>query len=187
MINTQSFLNSFTNFELRLHQIGNADFDLSGVRKLLDLLGNPQKQLKIIHVAGTKGKGSTCAFLAYILAMAGYKTGLFTSPHLHQINERIRILEKSQVQSAADFAGAISDDQMAEGIAFIQPAIEDLQKEGIALTYFEVLTVLALCFFVREKTDVVILETGLGGRLDATNASDAMIALITPVSPKLFA
>src|SRR5271170_6834806 len=87
-----SYLNSFVNFESQLHKMRPEDFHLNRIEKLLDLAGNPAKNLKIIHVAGTKGKGSTCAFLASILQEAGYKIGLYTSPHLHKVNERIRII-----------------------------------------------------------------------------------------------
>jgi len=181
-LNALTYLNSFVNFESQLHKLGPEDFSLNRIEKFLDLAGNPAKNLKIIHVAGTKGKGSTCAFLAGILQEAGYKVGLYTSPHLHKVNERIRILNAENIRSKDDFCGSISDDELASVLAQIRPFAAAIQNEGNILTYFEVLTVAALCYFARACVDVVILETGLGGRLDATNAVDSLIAVITPVS-----
>ena len=170
-----SYLNSFVNFESQLHKLGPEDFHLDRIQKFLDLAGNPARDLKIIHVAGTKGKGSTCAFLAFILQAAGYKVGLYTSPHLYKVNERIRILD-------GNFSGAISDTDLGDRLTFLRPYAAAIQNEGSILTYFEVLTVAALSYFAKAKVDIVILETGLGGRLDATNAANSMIAVITPIS-----
>ena len=177
-----SYLNSFVNFESQLHQLRPEDFSLNRIQKFLDLAGNPVGNLKIIHVAGTKGKGSTCAFLAGILQEAGYKVGLYTSPHLHRVNERIRILNTDNIHSKDNFSGAINDQELASVLTFLRPFAAAIQNEGNILTFFEVLTVAALCYFASSKVDVVILETGLGGRLDATNAADSSIAVITPVS-----
>ncbi len=177
-----SYLNSFVNFESLLHQLRPEDFHLNRIQKFLDLAGNPAGNLKIIHVAGTKGKGSTCAFLAGILQEAGYKVGLYTSPHLHRVNERIRILNKDNIRSKDHFSGAINDEELACVLTFLRPFAAAIQNEGNILTFFEVLTVAALCYFARAQADVVILETGLGGRLDATNAADSVVAVITPIS-----
>ena len=97
----KSYLDSFLNFEIERSSslLQKEPFRLDRIEKLLNLIGNPQKDLKIIHVAGTKGKGSTCAFLAYILAKSGCRVGLYTSPHLHEVNERIRILDLEILQS----------------------------------------------------------------------------------------
>src|ERR1700690_2118688 len=103
-----SYLNSFVNFESQLHKLRPEDFNLNRIEKFLDLAGNPAQNLKIIHIAGTKGKGSTCAFLASILQEAGKSVGLYTSPHLHRVNERIRILKAENFRSKEDFSGAIS-------------------------------------------------------------------------------
>ena len=94
-----AYLNSFNNFESQLHQLRSEDFNLNRIWRFLDLLGNPSQHLKIIHVAGTKGKGSTCALMASILHKAGYKVGLYTSPHLHKVNERMRILNAENIHS----------------------------------------------------------------------------------------
>ena len=181
-MNISTYLNSFVNFESQLHKLRAEDFNLNRIQKFLDLAGDPARNLKIIHVAGTKGKGSTCAFLAGILQEAGYKVGLYTSPHLHRVNERIRILNKDNILSKDNFSGAIDDQDLASVLTFLRPFAAAIQNEGNILTFFEVLTVAALCYFARAQAEVVILETGLGGRLDATNAVDSSIAVITPVS-----
>ena len=181
-LEVHSFLNSFTNYESHLHKLRPEDFHLNRIKHFLELAGNPAQNLKIIHLAGTKGKGSTCAFLASILQEAGYKVGLYTSPHLHRVNERIRILSPENLQSKDNFSGAIDDEELASVLTSLRPFTAAIQNEGNILTFFEVLTVAALCYFANAKVDVVILETGLGGRLDATNAVDSSIAVITPVS-----
>ena len=178
----KSYLDTFVNFESQLHQLRPEDFSLNRIQKLLDLAGNPAGNLKIIHVAGTKGKGSTCAFLAGILQEAGYKVGLYTSPHLHRVNERIRILNSENIRSKDNFSGAIDDQDLAGVLAFLRPFAAAIQNEGSILTYFEILTVAALRYFSKVQAEVAILETGLGGRLDATNAADSCVAVITPVS-----
>jgi len=180
--NGHEYLNSFVNFESQLHKLRAEDFHLARIHKFLDLCGNPQKNLRIIHVAGTKGKGSTCAFLASILQEAGYTVGLYTSPHLHKVNERIRILNTDNRRAKDSFSGAISDEDLAAVLADLRPFAAAIQNSGNVLTFFEVLTVAALCYFAQSHVDVVILETGLGGRLDATNAVDSLVAVMTSVS-----
>lgn len=147
--------------------------ELSNTRYLLKLLGNPQEQMTVVHVAGTNGKGSVCAFLAEMCRQSGKKVGLFTSPHLLDIRERIQI--DRQLVSEASFAAAceklcqISRQMIEEG--YQHPA------------YFEFLFGMAMEVFGREKPDIVILETGLGGRLDATNAVEhPAVTVITSVS-----
>ncbi len=176
------YLHSFANFETKLNSVTSKDFSLGRVEELLGFLGDPHKQLTVIHVAGTKGKGSTCAFISYILAHAGYKVGLYTSPHLHRLNERIRILDKGVAASTDDFYGMITDDHLAEIISRMRPHIASLYNRGIELTFFEVLTVIALVYFKEQNVNYVVLETGLGGRLDATNVVSSKVAVITPIS-----
>jgi dihydrofolate synthase/folylpolyglutamate synthase len=182
----QEYLDTFANYEARLHKLHSQSFDLDRVRRLLAALGNPQNRLNFIHVAGTKGKGSVAAFCAYILRASGYRVGLYTSPHLYRLHERIRVLspEAAAEDLKNDFYGAISDDELDVLVRTFRRSIDKVRKhpQTGSPTYFEVLTGLALCYFVRRKTDIVVLETGLGGRLDATNAVDAVVNGITPIS-----
>jgi len=182
MNTAHEYLHSLTNFESNLHKITPEDFHLGRVKELLAALGHPESKLKVIHIAGTKGKGSTCAMIASILQQAGFKVGLYTSPHLHRINERIRILDKNNLYSKDDFTGSMSDEQMAHITNLIRPLVAAIENKGGFLTYFEVLTAMAAVYFAQEKVDFAVLETGLGGRLDATNAFDSNIAVITPIS-----
>lgn len=142
---------------------------LDRIKKILNLLDNPQNKLKIIHIAGTNGKGSVCSILANILKHAGYKTGLYTSPHLVEYTERIKI---NDVQ--------ISQQDFAQNIEFICNLAD---KNNIPLTEFEILTVCTFKYFNENKTDIVILETGLGGRYDATNVIEhPLLTIITSIS-----
>lgn len=141
---------------------------------LLSALGNPQTRYRSVLIAGTKGKGSTAAMLESILRAAGYKTGLYTSPHLHTYRERIRVNGE-----------LISPDEFARGAGDIRAQLDDVlaaHPEFESLSTFEVMTALALDYFAREKIEVAVLEVGLGGRLDATNVVDADLSLITPIS-----
>ncbi len=141
---------------------------LERVQKLLNLYSNPQEKIKCIHVAGTNGKGSTCVMLASVLTEAGYKTGLYTSPHLVDYTERIKINGKDI--SKEEFADLIFD------------IIKTAESNNIHATEFEILTVLAFIYFDKEKVDFVVLETGLGGRLDATNIiKNPLLSIITTI------
>ena len=128
---------------------------LTRISELMNRLGNPQNHLRFIHVAGTNGKGSVCAMLSGILTAAGYKTGLFTSPHMHVVNERMRI-------NGTD----IPNDELAALVETIQPQVDAMADKP---TEFELITAMAFLYFQKQGCDVVILEAGLGGRLDATN------------------
>jgi dihydrofolate synthase/folylpolyglutamate synthase len=150
----------------------------SGVRLGLDrihtalrALGNPEGNYPALHVAGTNGKGSTCAFAASCLAEAGYKVGFYSSPHLIRVNERIRI---NGVE--------IDDASLGLRILEVLERYPDALDEPAPLTYFELGTVVALWHFARERVDVAVLETGLGGRLDATTAARPSVTAITPIS-----
>jgi len=140
---------------------------LDNIRHLLSALGEPQKALQFIHVAGTNGKGSVCAMLDSICRVAGVKTGLFTSPHLVRFNERI------QVNGVP-----IDDEAVVRGIHQIRSLISE---ERCHPTFFEITTALAFDHFRRHSVDLVILETGLGGRLDATNVVDPLVAVLTSI------
>ena len=138
---------------------------LSRVLELLDRVGKPHLNLKVIHVAGTNGKGTTCALLASILQAAGYRVGLYTSPHLVRFNERIRVNDVK-----------ISDTDIIDFLHKYRPLINEIDT-----TFFETTTVLAFEYFWRKQVDVVILETGLGGRFDATNVIMPLLSIVTPI------
>src|SRR5581483_7672575 len=132
---------------------------------LLGALGNPQTRYRSVLIAGTKGKGSTAAMLESILRAAGYKTGLYTSPHLHTYRERIRVN-----------GALIAENDFAHGVGELVPLLRELlvaHPELESFTTFEVMTTLALEHFARAEIDAAILEVGLGGRLDATNVVNA--------------
>ena len=141
---------------------------LERISSVLELLGNPQDRLKCIHVAGTNGKGSVCAIIEAVLREAGKKTGLYTSPHLFKYTERIKI-------NGVD----ISDEDFARLVFEI---CNTADKHNIHLTEFEILTAVAFKYFDENKVDVVVLETGLGGRFDATNVIKSnLCAVITHI------
>ncbi|WP_369281948.1 folylpolyglutamate synthase/dihydrofolate synthase family protein [Oscillibacter sp. GMB15532] len=142
---------------------------LERIEELMELLGNPQKRLKFIHVAGTNGKGSVCAMLSEILTRAGYTTGLYTSPHLFRINERMKV-------NGAD----ISDEELTDLARQVKPLVDGMPDQP---TEFERITAMALLYFQQKNCDVVVLEVGLGGRLDSTNVIDAPdVAVITHIA-----
>ncbi len=145
---------------------------LDNIKTLLAKLGNPEKSLKVIHVAGTNGKGSVCSMLQSVLSAAGYKTGLYTSPYIQRFNERIRINETM-----------IPDDDLAVMTMKVKTAVDEMLAEGHTHpTEFEVVTAIGLLYFNQQKTDIVVLEVGLGGRGDSTNVIDEpLAAVITPV------
>ena len=146
---------------------------LEHTRKCLDLLGSPDKDRKIIHVAGTNGKGSVCAFLSSMLEQGGFRCGLFTSPHLVKINERFQINEVM-----------ISDQRFTEAFTVVKNRADRLVEEGdYHPTYFEFLFLMGMIVFKQEDVDYIVLETGLGGRLDATNSVlSPMACVITSIS-----
>jgi dihydrofolate synthase/folylpolyglutamate synthase len=151
-----------------------SDLKLDRMRGLLDLLGNPQDRLRIVHIAGSKGKGSTSAMLAAVLRRAGYRTGLFTSPHLVRVEERIQI-DDSAI-SAAEVAGL-----MAEVAAAVQ-GLEGRTPGAARVTFFEVATALGFLHFARRRVDVAVIEVGLGGRFDSTNVCRPLVSIITSIS-----
>lgn len=141
---------------------------IANMRLLLDALGNPEKKFKVIHVAGTNGKGSVCKFLSEILKKNGYSISVYTSPHLRKYNERFEANGRY-----------ITDEEFKFYKNKVKNAIEILQKKGFeAPTLFDELTAIAYLFFKEQNTDFVILETGLGGRLDSTNTIKKPIATI---------
>ncbi|MCC0634680.1 bifunctional folylpolyglutamate synthase/dihydrofolate synthase [Clostridioides sp. ES-S-0001-02] len=146
---------------------------LENIGKLLELLGNPQETLNIIHVAGTNGKGSVCSFISNILRESGYKVGLYTSPYLETFTERIRVNGEN-----------IPQEDVARIIGLIKEKIEDMVSQGYAYpTEFEVVTAMAFYYYSEQKVDFVALEVGLGGRYDATNIiTKSLVSVITSIS-----
>ena len=150
-----------------------AKFDLANITTLCERLGQPQREFQSVHVAGTNGKGSTAAMLDSILRAAGLRTGLYTSPHLERINERIRL--DGQEISDTDFAGTFTR---------LHKMIEELLGAGKLAahpTFFECVTALAFEFFAREGSQFAVCEVGMGGRLDATNILVPEVAVITQI------
>lgn len=143
---------------------------LDRIRRLLSLLGNPERNYPIIHVAGTNGKTSTARLASAIVAGHGLRSGLFTSPHLERIEERFQL--DLEVPDERGFVDAVND---------VIPFVEILRGEGESPTYFEVTTAIALERFSNQSVDVGVVEVGLGGRLDATNAADAGVAVVTSI------
>ena len=154
-------------YDLRLF---GAKFGLENTLKLAALAGNPQNQLRFIHVAGTNGKGSTCAMLESIYRAAGLRVGLFTSPHLVSFRERIQVNRQ-----------LVSENDVVRLVEELQPLLKQF-PDGHHPTFFEVVTVMALKFFAEQKCDLVIWETGLGGRLDATNIVTPLASVITNIA-----
>ena len=147
-----------------------AKFGLENTFKLAALAGNPEKKLRFIHVAGTNGKGSTCAMLESIYRSAGLRVGLFTSPHLVSFRERIQVNRQ-----------LISENEVVRLVEELQPWLKQF-PDGHHPTFFEVVTVMALKIFAEQKCDLVIWETGLGGRLDATNIVTPLASVITNIA-----
>jgi len=181
------YLNSFANYEKNTNYSYKKDLALTRIQDFLLLLGNPQDSLRVIHVAGTKGKGSTCAFTAYILRESGFRVGLYTSPHLNDFRERIRILQPfiyNRSKEIGDFEGMISKGALLSLVAELKPVINKYNRDSKygPLSFFEVYTALAFLYFKRKQVDFAVLETGLGGRLDATNAAKSLVCGITPIS-----
>lgn len=148
-------------------------FGLSNISRLLELTGNPHETLKTVHIAGTNGKGSTAATIASIMKEAGYKVGLYTSPHLIDFTERIKINYKE-----------IEEDEVVRLTEYIRSKIQDseFKDELERITFFEFTTAMALLYFKEAEVDITVMETGMGGRLDATNVIKPMVSVITNIS-----
>lgn len=165
---TLEYLYSFVDYSLSRGLRNMAEkFDLDRMRRFLEFLGNPERAYPIIHVAGTKGKGSVCALCASALEAGGYRVGLYTSPHLQDYTERIQIN-----------GAPIPHEELIKLVDEIRPFLD----QGTEITTFEITTALALLYFARQKVTAAVLEVGLGGRLDATNAVQPNVTVITSIS-----
>lgn len=148
------------------------NFGLERVEKMLEILGNPHKDLKCIHIAGTNGKGSTTAMITSILKEEGYTVGMYTSPYLEEFEERIQINGVN-----------IPKEVLAELVGTVKNAREEVIKVGFDKpTQFEIITTLMFLYFAKEKVDYAVIEVGLGGRLDATNVIDPILSVIASIS-----
>ncbi len=162
------YLYSFVDYSLKhSSELAKADFNLDRMRLLMARLDNPQDQYPLVHVAGTKGKGSVCALIASGLESAGYSVGLYTSPHLLDYCERIQINGQP-----------VSHQGLVDLIEKIKPAVAAVPK----LTTFEITTALAFMYFAEQHVDAAVIEVGLGGRLDATNVVSPQVSVITSLS-----
>jgi dihydrofolate synthase/folylpolyglutamate synthase len=145
---------------------------LQRIKRLCDLSGNPEKDLKVIHVAGTNGKGSTTTFISSVLISQGYRVGIYTSPYIERFTERIKINNDE-----------ISENEVARLVTEISSDIEKVELEGMERpTEFEIITACAFKYFREQQVDFVLLEVGLGGRFDATNIVNPVLSVITTIS-----
>ena len=165
---TLDYLYSFVDYSLtRSLRYSPEKFDLGRMAVLAAALGSPHRQYPVVHVAGTKGKGSTSAMIASVLQTAGYKVGLYTSPHLVDYTERIQVNRQP-----------VSHEQLVELVERLKPEVVKIEQ----LTTFELTTAAAFLYFAEEKVDIAVIEVGLGGRLDATNIVDPRVSVITSLS-----
>jgi len=163
-----AYLHSLTDYEMkRVRRYTPEAFDLSRVERLLEAVGNPHRRFRSVHIAGTKGKGSTAAMVESCLRAAGYRTALYTSPHLHTFRERMSVAGEK-----------ISQDEVVALVKELQPLVERMPE----VTTFEVITTMGFLYFARSEVDIAVVEVGLGGRLDATNVVRPEVAVITSIS-----
>ena len=168
-----TYLYSFSDFERSGSYSRNLNENLPREARLLELLGKPQHRYSSTHIAGTKGKGSTAAFIECVLHQAGYTTGLYTQPHLHTFRERMRVN-----------GHLISENEVAQLLAEIRAVVEEIQARhefGPFITY-EVATALTFLYFAHQQVQHAVVEVGLGGRLDATNILSPLVSVITSIS-----
>jgi dihydrofolate synthase/folylpolyglutamate synthase len=171
---TREFLESRLNYESR-GMPGLVELRVDRTAMLLDQLGNPHHRLRVVHVAGTKGKGSTSTMIAALATEAGLRVGLHTSPHLLDVEERFRI---NQIPIEA----RLFDQWIEEMRPAIDKVDRQLTPKQPGLTFFEITTALALGHFERQKVDLAVIEVGMGGRLDSTNVVDPLVSVITSIS-----
>ena len=168
------YIYSLIDYERDPQPRAKARYDLRRVEELLARIGNPHLAARTVHIAGTKGKGSVAAMVASVLTASGYSTGLYTSPHLHTFNERIRIDDR-----------LISDDELTALVEKIKPEVEDINEKATygKLTTFELITALGFAYFKQKEVDFQVIEVGLGGIVDATNVIiQPEVCIITSIS-----
>ena len=162
------YLYSYVDYSLTRNLRYSADkFNLGRMEELMSRLGNPHQQYPVIHIAGTKGKGSISAVIASALKTAGYSTGLYTSPHLQEYTERIQINRQQ-----------IPREELVTLLEEMKPYAEQIDQ----ITTFELTTALGFLYFARQKVNVAVVEVGLGGRLDATNIVSPLVSIISSLS-----
>ncbi|MCM8765278.1 MAG: Mur ligase family protein, partial [Candidatus Omnitrophica bacterium] len=166
------YLESFINYERISKYSYKSAFRLERMDNLLSLFDHPERKFNSIHITGTKGKGSTSAMVFSILTEAGFSVGLYTSPHLVDFRERIRIAQDKSWR-------LISEEEVISLVEEIKPKIESLEEKP---SFFELYTTLAFLYFAQNKSDFVVAEVGLGGRLDATNVLNPLVCGITSLS-----
>ena len=177
-VDALAYLDTLTNYE-RTHRPGAMrTVPLERMRRLCERLGHPERRFRTIIVGGTNGKGSICAMVYAILRAAGLRAGLYTSPHVEEVRERIRVAAQ-----APPHEEWIRKEEFAALVGRIRPAIEELPRRGGVgrVTYFEAMTALAFCCFAERGVSVAVLEVGLGGRLDATNVVEAAVSVLSPI------
>ncbi len=167
------YIYSFIDYEKVPRPRDAAHYDLRRMEELLARLGNPHLEARTVHIAGSKGKGSVAAMIASALTASGYTTGLYTSPHLHTFNERIRVDDK-----------LISDEELVALVEKLKPEVEAVNEKATygRLTTFELITALGFAYFKLKGADSQVIEVGLGGRLDATNVVQPEVCIITSIS-----
>jgi dihydrofolate synthase/folylpolyglutamate synthase len=144
---------------------------LERITSLLEHLRNPHRELKVIHVAGTNGKGSVCKYISSILQKAGYTVGVYLSPHIERFSERIVVNNQE-----------ISEEELAMLVSEVRPLVEEMKQNDITPTFFEIVTALAFQYFKNRTVDYAVVEVGLGGRYDATNVVTPLVSVITNIS-----
>ena len=170
----QEYLLQTIDYEkLTQYKYDTSTFDLKRMEEMMAFVGNPHKKRRCVHITGTKGKGSTSIIIASILKELGLKTGLFTSPHLIYLEERMKVNDRM-----------ISQNMFVELINRLKPYVDRIMLKNPTLmpTFFEIVTAIAFLYFERKKVDISVLEVGMGGRLDSTNIILPEISVITPVS-----
>jgi len=167
----ESFLNDRVDVErMRPSQIGKDTFRLDRMQALMDALGRPDREMKLVHIAGSKGKGSTCEMTAAALAGCGYAVGVYTSPHLVTLRERIRLGDRM-----------IDESEFVDALARVSRSLGPIERKHGPATFFEILTAAALVHFAAQAVDVAVIEVGLGGRLDSTNVISPEVTAVTAI------